>query len=416
MRLYQLALFTTVIAGVMVSCALPPPVPDAVVTEKYSGAADDDLVRKVTIEYADAKIEGLEYFAPDQFAQGKFALSKATRLRKSKADEMEVLKQLYIAEKQLNICRQVKSEAQKQLPEVLAGMQKLSEQAVEQSYPSEFDSLRYNTSRLLRDIEDVVLGKPAKANNKLNAEKAELMKEIRDLEIQVVKFNTLNESKVVFKEVESLGGKRLAPETYQQAKQALQAANDAIEKNVNDKKAIEQAGKDYEFAVFHALHVARAVAKLESLSRSDYEAYILDMENKLHVTVQAFGYRDIRNHSLHEQIQVLSGLAQRLIMKNEHLSQARNAAMPEEIQQLGKLKEEHDAAQQKIQELSSQVARLQSNPSSDDAAVSEAELQKLRQKAVLLEQQVSELLLQNNDLKTQRDSLQNKLNAKLGQK
>jgi hypothetical protein len=414
MRLYQLALITTVIAGVMVSCALlPPPVPDAAVSDKYADSASDEVFRKVAADYAAARAEGLDFFAPNQFKQGSMALSRASSLRKAKADDMEILKQLYIAEKQLKVCRQVKTQAQQQMPEVLDALQNLEAKSVTQSFPSEFDTLNYKTSKLLRDIEDLVLGKSANANNNFRKEKSGLMKAIRDLEIKVVKHNTLNDTNIVFKEVDSLGGKRLAPKTYQQAKQALQAANDIIERNVKDEKAIEQAGKEYQFAVFHTLHVTREVDRLESLGRSEYEAYILELEDKLNAAVQAFGYQDIRNHALHEQIQVLTGLAQRLRAQKTNLVKARNAAMPEELQELTKLKEEHEAALQKNQELSQRISQLQSDQAPPSATVSEEE-KKLKQKAALLEQRVSELLLQNNDLKAQRDSLQNKLNATRG--
>jgi len=212
----------------------------------------------------------------------------------------------------------------------------------------------------------------------------------------------LNESQKVFKEVESIGGKSLAPKTYREAEQALQTANEVIEKDVKDKAAIEKAGKNYEFAAFHALHVTRAVSTLQSLGRSDYEQYILDLEDKLQAIAQAFGYRDIRNHAIGEQIMVLTGLANRVTNEKNRLAKVDPSAPGEEPIDVGKLQAEYEQAQRTIQELNEQIARLQEKPPSDTAVVSEQETQ-LRKKVVQLEEEVSRLLLENNDLKSRQN-------------
>ena len=395
----------------MVSCALPPEVPDEVVTSKYADSSFDAVYKRVDAAYGAANQEGLDFFAPDQFKKGRTAMSKADSLRRSNADEMEVLKQLYVAEKQLNICRQVKIQAEKQMPEVLSAMHTLRAKSVTRSYAGEFDRLVYQASKLLRDIEDFVLGKKTMdPKQDLAKEKAALLQELQGLEIKVVKYNFLNESNIVFTEVKSLGGKRLAPKTFETAEQALQEVNAIIEKNVNDEDAIVEAAKKYEFAVFHALHITRAVDKLGSLSTSDYETYLLDLETKLQAIAEAFDYRDMRNHALYEQIQLVTGLARRIMIQKANLAKASSGVVVEDALDTNKLKEQYAQAVQKIQELSDQLAQLQTNQTPRTAPASE-QVQKLRSKAALLEKQVSQLQLQFNNLKAERDSLQYKLDA-----
>jgi hypothetical protein len=410
MKFNRLVLVNALISMAMAACVVPSPVPDAAVTEKYADSASGDVYRKVSSEYAAARAQRLKFFAPEQFSRGATALSKANSLRNAKADDMEVLKQLYIAEKQLDICRQVKIQAEKQMPEVLAALQTLEDKSITKSYPFEFEMMKRETSRLLGDIEGYVLGEPVKAKKDSVKDKAKLMQAINELEIKVVKHNTLNEADIVLTKVESMGGKRLAPKTYQQAKQALQAANDIIEKNVKDEKAIEQAGQAYKFAVFHVLHVARTVDQLESLDRSGYEDYVLDLENRLAAVAQAFDQRDIRNHALHEQIQVLTGLARRTMTEKANLVQAQGNTSPAEIAETGNLDQDHKKALQKIQQLSQQIIQLQNEQESFEASAT-AEGKRWKRKAALLEQQLSKVTLENNDLRTQRDSLQNQLNA-----
>lgn len=397
---------------VVTSCALlPPPVPDAVVTDTYADSPADEVLKKVNAEYTAAMREGLDFFAPNQFKEGQAALAKAGALRRYNEEDIKILKQLYIAEQQLDKCRQVKRQAEKQMPDVLSALQTLRAKSVIRSYPNEFDSLAYQASKLLREIEDSVLGKPVHSKKNFTKEKAKLLQDLRELEIKVVKYNTLNESKVVFKEVENIGGKRLAPKTFKRAEKILQEANAVIEKNVRDDEAIAEAGKKYEFAVFHALHVARAVDKLESLSRAEYEAYILDLEENLQAIADAFEYRDIRNHALNEQMQLLTGLTKRLMMQKANLVQANDGVVAQDQTDVHQLKEDHEKALQQIEELSAQLAQLQNNQapaSSNSLSLDEV---KLKKRTAELEQQVSELLLKYNNLKAERDSLQNKLNA-----
>jgi hypothetical protein len=415
MIMVRLLWVSFVAATLMVSCALPPPVPDDVVTAKYADSPADAVYKKVSTAYGTAKQEGLDFFAPDQFKKGRAAMSKAYSLRRSNAEEMDVLKQLYIAEKQLNICRQVKIQAEKQMPEVLSAMHALRAKSVNRSYAGEFDRLVYQASKVLRDIENFVLGKPMDPKQDLAKEKGELLRELHELEIKVVKYNALIESNIVFTEVKSLGGKRLAPKTFKTAEQALQEANAVIEKNVNDEDAIVEAAKKYEFAVFHALHITRAVDKLGSLSSSDYETYLLDLETKLQAIAEAFEYRDIRNHALYEQIQLLTGLARRLMVKKASLAKASSGVVADGALDTNKLKEQHAQAVQKIQELSDQLAQLQTKQASRVAPTSE-QVQKLKSKAAQLEAQVSQLQLQFNNLKAERDSLQYKLDATVSNK
>ena len=410
MSLNRLLFVGIVTANILMSCALPPPVPDAVVSDKFADSSVDEVMRKMVADYGEAERDGMSLFAPSQFREGKAALSKAGELRRVQAEEMEILRQLYLAEKQLNICRQVKLQAEKQIPGVLSALRTLRAKSVMRSYADEYDSLTYQVSRLMNGIEDFVLGKPVDSKKDFAKEKALVMQQAHELEIKVVKYNTLNESKVVFKDVESMGGKRLATATFRKAEQALEEANAVIENNVKDEQAVGQAGEHYKFAVFHALHVAREVGKLESLNRSEYENYILDLEDKLQAIAEALEYRDIRNHAVTEQIQLLTGLAQRLMAEKTKLLQANNTPRTNNKPDIGNLQTEHDKALQKIQELTEQIAQLQANQAPAASAVPD-DGQQFKRKAARLEQQVSELLLKYNNLKAERDSLQVKLNA-----
>ena len=401
-------------ALLLVSCVVPPPVPEDVVTGKYAASRADEVFIKVNGEYGAAQQEGLDFFAPDQFNKGRVALSKAASLRRTNAEDIKVLTQLYIAEKQLNICRQVKTQAEKQMPEVLSALQTLRAKSVSRSYPREFDALVYQSSKLMRDVEDFVLGKPVAPGKDVAKAKAKLLQELHELEIKVVKHNALNQSDVLFKEVTSIGGKRLAPKTFEKAEQAQREANAVIEEDVKNDAAIAEAAKKYEFAAFHALHVTRAVDKLASLDRSEYETYVLDLETKLQAIAEAFDYRDIRNHALHEQIQVLTGLAQRLMIQKANLVQTSGGSASDDIG-LNELKERLMKSMHKNQELADQLAQLQSHQSSVTITPPD-EVKQLRQKTAQLEEQVSLLTLKYNNLQAERDSLQNKLNAMVSKK
>lgn len=398
------------------SCVLlQPQVPNAVVENKYADATAGDVLRKVQRAYTDAEKTGLSFFARDQYNKGKVALATATRKYKYKEADIEVLKYLFIAEQQLNICVQVKNSAEQKIPQVLAGLTLLKYKQAEQSYASEYDGLLHDTSKLLSSLEATVLGKPVNPSvwNFFDKQKQTLIKNIQALEIKVVKYNALNESKIVFEEVEKINAASLAPTTYRQAEKTLEEANEIIEKNVKDEKAIQEAGNKYKFAVYHALHVAREVDKLESLG--SYEDYILDMEDKLNSIAEALKYRDIRNHALYEQIQLLSGLVKRLVEKKSNVMQASTGLTSVDQVAVAKLESEKQEALKQIEELSQQLSQLKEQQPEGDkktkVVLSDKE-KEFRRKARILEQRVSELVLENNNLKSERDSLKNKLKAK----
>jgi len=403
-------------SSLVTSCALlQPQVSDAVIANQYADTPADEVFKKVRDEFSLAESTGLSFFAPEQFRQGQSALHNAANLSAGKADDMEILKNLYIAERQLNLCRQIKATAQQQIPDVLSTLDLLRSKNIERAYGSEFDAALWNTGKLLRHIEDIALGKPVNDPDARNfqKEKQKLLQDLLELEVKAVKFNSLNDSQIVFKEVDKLGGKSLAPKTFKQAEDAFKEANRIIEKNLKDDAAITEAGKKYAFAVFHALHVTRAVARLQSLSRSGYEDYILDLENKLQPVAQAFHYQDIRNHTLQEQMQLLTGLATRLMEQNAVAGTGGVKASSEDSPDFKELNAKYQGAMQKIQELNDEIARWQSsNPEAKIVLSKEEEAAK--HKAAQLEERVSELLLENNNLKAERDSLQNKLNSVVG--
>jgi uncharacterized coiled-coil DUF342 family protein len=98
------------------------------------------------------------------------------------------------------------------------------------------------------------------------------------------------------------------------------------------------------------------------------------------------------------------------MIEKANLAQAGSGAMADNNLDVNKLKEEHAKALHKIQELSDRLAQSQTKQVTEIPATS-AEVQKMKEKAAQAEEQLSQLLLQYNNLKAERDSLQKKLNA-----
>ena len=99
---------------------------------------------------------------------------------------------------------------------------------------------------------------------------------------------------------------------------------------------------------------------------------------------------------------VLTGLANRLKSEKNRMAKIDSSAPAQDTADDGKLQAEHEKAQQTIKELTEQIASLQNNPTPDTAVMSEQEKQ-LRKKAVRLEEEISRLLLENNDLKSRQN-------------
>ena len=136
MNTYRLwgVIMVLVAVTMMTSCVMQPPVSDAAITNTYANTPADEVFQKVQSEYSGADSEGLGFFAPDSFRQGQNELRMAANLRADKADDMEILKHLYLAEQQLDVCRKVKTMAQQKIPDVLSAIQVLRSKNIEREF------------------------------------------------------------------------------------------------------------------------------------------------------------------------------------------------------------------------------------------------------------------------------------------
>ncbi|WP_455205498.1 hypothetical protein [Kaarinaea lacus] len=388
-----------------------PPVPEEVVQEKFASASTSQAMRQTSSIYAQAKASKLDFFAPSNFADAKMAMDRARILFREQADDMEIKKYLFLVEEHIQKAYEVKKVSQQNLHEVLAQIDVLTQKNAKSSYGEDYDYIVYRAQELSGQIEKNNSGDTSKRvpMSDIEKEKKEILEDAHKLEIAVVKHNTLTATTKVFKEVDAINGDKYAPQTYKEAELAFQRANEIIEKDVRNDEAIEKAGDDYRFAVHHAMHVARAAKHLDGIGGREYEQYILNLEKKLAPIAEARNYRDIRDHSIFEQTQILTGLAQRIKTAQSNNSVnavSNNSSVTTATQdiELRRLKEEKQLAMEKIEKLTASVATLKQRI--EEMSNNQSPL---KQKMWAMEQQLSDLQLRNAELQHQSESLQSKL-------
>ncbi len=110
---------------------------------------------------------------------------------------------------------------------------------------------------------------------KSKASKAEEL--FRQVEMESIKANYLDETKTLLKEAKNRNVKRRAPETLQRAETLAEKAEKLLEENKYDTDEARQIAQEARYEAQHALYLAEAIQKLENDNRT-VESVFLENE------------------------------------------------------------------------------------------------------------------------------------------
>lgn len=136
-------------------------------------------------------------------------------------------------------------------------------------------------------------------------DQADLLKEMQELEIEIVTYNHLTPVEAMLDKAEDADADDLAEKTFAKAEQELETAKKMIRGNYRDQASVEKTSALAMRAARHAYHVAQEVEKTRELKPAEAEERVLYFEYLLERINEKFQQDVVIGHSLYEQASLI---------------------------------------------------------------------------------------------------------------
>ena len=319
--------------------------------QQFKGRTVAQALEETEVTMASAEKAELVFYSPGFFGVAKKALDEARFLvlapKETSADgassDTEIFTKLLLADESLAQAEATKPEVQKRLKDILKVRDSLIAKGIDRSAADDFNDLMNELSGLFRRIEKNDLDGLAQSQ-------AITLRQFRRLESQSVKTVQLEEGLSVLEKAEAIGAVGAAPKSYKKTRQALKSAQATIERDPNDKTAIQTAVERFVFEAKHLMHAAEEVKEMRVLNHAAMENILLAAESHLLAISDALRQPDPRDHSLREQTEIIAAAVEKLIAAKAPAKRTRTRRVN---------KNELEAAQLKIEQLQAQMRDMQ---------------------------------------------------------
>ena len=266
-----------------------------------------DAVDSLTSRLSSSEEDQLDYFAPGALKQAEKHVRTATsafeafRFDASRATERSVAQILYAVERAnqvLDTAYRTREVAMTTLAESFANTETLESLGVAEMYPS-----------LYRDVTrelDALVAAIAKGNiSRAQDRQANLLPQLLALEIKAITKIELEEVELALADLRELRPERYVPNTFQKAVASIESAEAVIASSPRNKAAIEDAAElaKYEIARTDALIIE--VKNLMAIKKTEYESYLLELEDRIAVIADQLGLEMISDRSISEQFDAI---------------------------------------------------------------------------------------------------------------
>lgn len=159
------------------------------------------------------------------------------------------------------------------------------------------DDIIDNEEDLVDLAKDIEAGKMDQAMK----DQASLLKDMQELEIEIVTYNHLTPVETMLDKAEDADADELAEKTFSKAEKELETAKKMIRSSYRDKAKVEKTSALAMRAARHAYYVALEVDKTRELKPAEAEERVLYFEYLLERINEKFQQDVVVGHSLYEQ-------------------------------------------------------------------------------------------------------------------
>ena len=266
-----------------------------------------DAVDSLTSRLSSSEEDQLDYFAPGALKQAEKHVRTATsafeafRFDASRATERSVAQILSAVERAnqaLDTAYRTREVAMTTLAESFANIETLESLGVAEMYPS-----------LYRDVTrelDALVAAIAKGNvSRAQDRQANLLPQLLALEIKAITKIELEEVELALADLRELRPERYVPNTFQKAVASIESAEAVIASSPRNKAAIEEAAELAKYEIAHAGALIIEVKNLMAIKKTEYESYLLELEDRIAVIADQLGLEMISDRSISEQFDVI---------------------------------------------------------------------------------------------------------------
>lgn len=266
-----------------------------------------DAVNSLTSRLSSSEDDQLDYFAPSALKQAEKHVRTATnafeafRFDASRATERSVAQILSAVERAnqaLDTAYRTREVAITTLAESFANIETLETLGVAEMYPS-----------LYRDVTrelDALVAAIAKGNlSRAQDRQANLLPKLLALEIKAITKIELEEVELALTDLRELRPERYVPNTFQKAVASIESAEAVIASSPRNKAAIEKAAKLAKYEIAHAGALIIEVKNLMAIRKTEYESYLLELEDRIAVIAEQLGLEMISDRGISQQFEVI---------------------------------------------------------------------------------------------------------------
>lgn len=383
---------------------------DQAVLEKYKDVPMRELLNKVQADFAKAKNDSLYFYSPSNYRTARIGIQTARGYFNDPERKTQVLRSIYKTEKAIEDGYRVKEIVDREMADVIALRISLDNLEAKKFHGREYQGLATTTANLVEQIElkKEALFQDADSKKRFEERKNELVAELKDFRIRVVKARYLKEGENLIAEANRFEAEKLAPMTYGAALKSRDEAVAYIENNIENLAGIQQQSEQFKFAALRLMHIAREISNIMALKEDSYEQYVLREEERLAKISKALKTGDIRDKNFSTQASQLASNARQMVRQKEAnaMKIADISASDAPANATMSAGSAGDGPQPMPQQAQPVVAAA---PDPLVAGVAGGDLETLKNSVRILTDQLYKLTLENSELKGQRDLLTTKI-------
>jgi len=249
-----------------------------------------ELINKLDGEIALARNEKINILAPTWFAKAESSLTEAKRLLEEGAELSKIFDSIATGRAELQRAQKTAEVSKATLADAIEARQ-LAQNAGAAELGKDYAAAEEEFLKLTRAIEQENLGYAQRNQPKVS-------EQFRQLEIRAIKVRTIGEVRNLLRAAEKQRSDKLAPESYNAAKNKLVEADTFITQNPYKNEQINRLANEALFLARRHLEIAEEVKKIQAMSP---EQIALKIETLLHKTTSQLAAPDMRDQSFERQ-------------------------------------------------------------------------------------------------------------------
>ncbi|MCK4704953.1 MAG: hypothetical protein KAT90_05700, partial [Gammaproteobacteria bacterium] len=242
--------------------------------------------------------EELHFYAPLHLEQASEALEEGQEQIKDKETRAEGVKKCFKVNKLVDNGIVIKAKVKSSLSDSIAELDMLKKVDEEKKFTDDIQDYVDDVVDLVREIE-------AGQMNEAMQGQAELLKDMLELEIEIVTDKNLVPVAAMLEKAEDVDAEDLAEKTFEKAGNELESAKKFIRANYRNNEQVEATSALAMRSAKHAYHVAQEVETLKALKSDAAEEKVLYIESLLERINKKFNQDVVIGHSLYEQSSII---------------------------------------------------------------------------------------------------------------